>query len=84
MQVEKDSGRQSVDFAPACRKQESPGPAPVGTLVTPPRALGDQLVGDCVAFAPEFQTAQKFSIGKQPRAPTLPVAAPHLTTVLII
>ncbi|WP_162958180.1 hypothetical protein [Nocardia yunnanensis] len=83
-QVSADSGHPAVDPAPVCRKQETPAPIPAGTLATPPRVLGDQLVADCVGLVPEFRHSQQISIGKQPRAPTLPVAAPHLTTVLII
>ncbi|MFC3435026.1 hypothetical protein ACFOS0_12675 [Nocardia seriolae] len=84
-QATPDSGRgQAVDLVPSCRKQERPASDPTGTLAVPPRAIGDQLVADCFAIAPEFTTPQRFSLGKQPRAPTLPVAAPHLTAVLII
>ncbi|MGW4242236.1 hypothetical protein [Nocardia sp. NPDC004722] len=83
-QVTKDSGHPAVDTAPVCRKQEHPASDPTGTLASPPRVLGDQLAAACVALQPEFHHSQQFSIGKQPRAPTLPVAAPHLTTVLII
>ncbi|WP_460724816.1 hypothetical protein [Nocardia heshunensis] len=83
-QVTQDSGHSVLDTAPVCRKQEHPASAPTGTLASPPRVLGDQLAADCTALQPEFPHSQQFSIGKQPRAPTLPVAAPHLTTVLII
>ncbi|WP_369636927.1 hypothetical protein [Nocardia sp. JMUB6875] len=82
--VVKDSGHQAVDPMPSCRRQEHPASDPTGTLATPPRVIGDQLVADCTALEPEFRSPQPLSIGKQPRAPTLAVAAPHLTTVLII
>ncbi|MVU83666.1 hypothetical protein GPX89_41315 [Nocardia sp. ET3-3] len=82
--VTKDSGHPALDPAPACRKQEHPASDPTGMLVSPPRALGDQLAAACAVLDPEFRTPQQLSIGKQPRAPTPPVAAPHLTTVLII
>ncbi|MFE3192119.1 hypothetical protein ACFXHA_24135 [Nocardia sp. NPDC059240] len=83
-QVTQDSGHPAVDPAPVCRKQEQPASDPTGTLVSPPRVLGDQLAAACAVLQPEFHHSQLFSLGKQPRAPTLPVAAPHLTTVLII
>lgn len=83
-QVAEDSGHQAVDPMPSCRKQEHPASDPTGTLATPPRAIGDQLGADGTALEPEFRSPQPLSIGKQPRAPTLAVAAPHLTTVLII
>ncbi|MEC3951559.1 hypothetical protein VMT65_00790 [Nocardia sp. CDC153] len=83
-QVAKRAGHPALDPAPSCGKREQPASDPTGALATPPRAIGDQLVTHGVAFAPEFAIPQQLSIGKQPRAPTLPVAAPHLTTVLII
>ncbi|MEC3919555.1 hypothetical protein [Nocardia sp. CDC160] len=79
-----DSGHSAADPAPACKRQEYPASDPTGSLATPPRAIGDQLVADFTRFEPEPFTPHSLSIGKQPRAPTLPVAAPHLTTVLII
>ncbi|MET9491806.1 hypothetical protein [Nocardia sp. NPDC006630] len=69
---------------PVCGKHDSPSSDPMGQLAAPPRSAGDQLVPAGLGTIPQFAATQWLSYDIRPRAPTLPVAAPHLTTVLII
>ncbi|WP_327142417.1 hypothetical protein [Nocardia sp. NBC_01327] len=69
---------------PVCGKHDSPSSDPMGQLAAPPRSAGDQLVPAGLGTIPQFSATQWLSFDIRPRAPALPVAAPHLTTVLII
>ncbi|MFI6865316.1 hypothetical protein [Nocardia sp. NPDC050406] len=76
---------QTIDHpVPLCGKRDHPGTDPLGNIAPPPRTFGDQLLSPLVALTPECTAAQWISYDIQPRAPTLPVASPHLTTVLLI
>lgn len=70
--------------SPVCGKRDDSGTQPIGALTAPPRSVGDQLLAACTGTTPQFAAAQWLSFDIRPRAPTAPVAAPHLTSVLII
>lgn len=69
---------------PLCGKREHPAADPLGNIAAPPRTVGDQLLSPVTGLTPEFTATHRLSYQSQPRAPTLPVASPHLTTVLLI
>ncbi|WP_067815909.1 hypothetical protein [Nocardia inohanensis] len=73
-----------LDTTPACGKRDPGAADPIAPLAAPPRAAGDQLITPVTSMVPEFTPQQRLSIDARPRAPAVPVAAPHLTTVLII
>ncbi|WP_297609435.1 hypothetical protein [Nocardia sp.] len=78
------TGAVAGNTVPVCGKHDGPNSDPMGQLAAPPRSAGDQLVPAGLGIVPEFSATQWLSLDIRPRAPTLPVAAPHLTAVLII
>lgn len=74
----------TLGTTPVCGKRDPGAADPIAPLAAPPRAAADQLITPVTGLIPEFTPEQRLSIDARPRAPAVPVPAPHLTTVLII